>query len=307
MRSEEIYRYSRLRSVSSGFVCLSDAILPQTQFVYTDTSMSPDIYHLYATLSFLGRWSWPAGTRLERSNTSCGDMLVLFSGQVTVHLSHQTYTVEKGQLLLLHDKHYIVEVASRPADLLLLAYDGSLCENIERLFGNQARYRIPVPVTEPVVRLMQEAVVCMKRTGGERSAAIANTVVRLMTTLYTQSPDELQQNENKQPSWFLTAQHYLETNFQKKLSVEVLAEACGCSTSHFYRLFRTYTGVSPYQYLLRLRIDRARRLLEQEDYSIKYVSYAVGFSAPNHFIRYFKQQTGFTPETYAKLYQKRKL
>ena len=301
MRSEEIYRYSRLQATGDGLVCLSDTTFPETQFSYTDTADSPNLYRLYAALPFLGRWRWPFGARLERTNPGGGDLLVLFSGQITIFTPYKSYTLGAGERLLLHDKRYTIEVQSRiAADLLLLTYSGSLCENIERLFNGQVRQSTPVPVTEPVAQLLKEAVACMRGDASARPAVAANVVVRLMTALYTHSPEELYQN-GAEPSWFLIARQYLEMHYRQKLSVEALAAACSCSVSHFYRLFRAYTGVSPYQYLLRLRIEHGRRLLEQEDYSVKYVSYAVGFSAPNHFIRYFKQQTGFTPEIYARL------
>lgn len=301
MRSEEIYRYSRSQGAGGDFVCVSEAICPQTQFHYTDTAAFSDPYRLYAALPFLGRWSWPSGAQLYKSNNGCGDLLVLFSGQITVSASGRTHVLKGGERLILHDRQYTVAVdGPAAADLLLLSYSGSLCESLERVFAGQARTAEPCPMTEALAQLLQEAAACMETPAAVRPMAAAHVAVRLLTALYTHSPQELCQT-GAEPQRFLAARHFLETHYRQKVSVETLAEVCGCSVSHFHRLFRAYTGVTPYQYLLRLRIDHARQLLEQEHFSVKYVSYAVGFSAPNHFIRYFKQQTGFTPDMYAQL------
>ena len=67
------------------------------------------------------------------------------------------------------------------------------------------------------------------------------------------------------------------------------------SYRHFRRLFQQCTGVPPGQYLLNLRINRAKRLLE-EPLTIAEVAYRAGFSDPYYFSRLFKQKTGVSPK-----------
>lgn len=61
------------------------------------------------------------------------------------------------------------------------------------------------------------------------------------------------------------------------------------------RLFKDYTGLSPYQYFLQLKIHRARHLLQEGNLSVKEVSYEPGFDNQYYFSRIFKEMTGRSP------------
>lgn len=77
-----------------------------------------------------------------------------------------------------------------------------------------------------------------------------------------------------------------------------LAELAGMSEFHFNRLFKRATGVPPSQYLIRLRLDAARRLLRETDRSVITVANDVGYSNPSHFARLFRKDTGLSPSDY---------
>ena len=91
---------------------------------------------------------------------------------------------------------------------------------------------------------------------------------------------------------------FVETNLDTDIRLDQLAELCGRSTEYFVRLFKATTGVSPYQYVLTLRIERARRLLGDETQSLADIALACGFSHQEHFTRMFRRFTGVTPGRY---------
>ena len=70
------------------------------------------------------------------------------------------------------------------------------------------------------------------------------------------------------------------------------------SKSHFARIFKRTVGQSPVQFMLGIRIDRAKELLDFTDKSIAEVAEASGFSDQNYFARTFKKVTGMTPTQY---------
>ncbi len=86
-------------------------------------------------------------------------------------------------------------------------------------------------------------------------------------------------------------EHYNDTN----LSVEELAARYSVSKSYFIRKFKEYTGVSPHQYLLSVRIRMAKQLLDTTSESIENISEKCGFYSASHFIMYFRKVTGMTP------------
>ena len=61
-----------------------------------------------------------------------------------------------------------------------------------------------------------------------------------------------------------------------------------------------YTGVTPMQYIISLRIQQAQRLLGTSEYNVTEVSSLVGYDNPLYFSRLFKKQTGMSPSEYRK-------
>lgn len=78
-------------------------------------------------------------------------------------------------------------------------------------------------------------------------------------------------------------------------SLETLAAEAKLSTYHFARQFKVSTGEAPYQYLMRLRIKEAQRLLQQTNLPLAEIALAVGYSGQARFTTAFKQLTGTTP------------
>lgn len=89
-----------------------------------------------------------------------------------------------------------------------------------------------------------------------------------------------------------------------KFSVTDLGEKCGLKEAQFRRVFKTAYGVSPVKYLMRLRLERAKALLESGDCPIATVATESGFSDEYYFNRAFTAGTGITPGKYAELKSK---
>ena len=91
---------------------------------------------------------------------------------------------------------------------------------------------------------------------------------------------------------------YVKENVGKVIETETLANMVCLTKSHLERLFREKLGTSPLQYILRMKIQCAQRLLMTTNYSIHVIAHEVGFDDPSYFIRVFRQKIGFTPQDY---------
>ncbi len=91
---------------------------------------------------------------------------------------------------------------------------------------------------------------------------------------------------------------FMERNLDEEMTVGALAEIAHMSESTLTRRFRKVLGRSPVEHLIRLRIDRAQRLLQDADLAITEVAFACGFSDSNYFSRRFKAETGVSPRAY---------
>ena len=91
---------------------------------------------------------------------------------------------------------------------------------------------------------------------------------------------------------------YVDAHLDRDLRLEHLAQVLDMSQFHFSRLFKQSIGLSPYQYLIQQRIERAKQLLKQTDQSIVDIALNCGFNSHSHLSKQFRQVTGITPKAY---------
>jgi YesN/AraC family two-component response regulator len=94
------------------------------------------------------------------------------------------------------------------------------------------------------------------------------------------------------------ALNYIHNNFSTEIRLDRVAGTAGISKYHFSRCFKEATGLTYQSYLNRVRIEQAKKMLEEDGLSITDTGYAVGYSDLTHFERIFKKLTGATPSQY---------
>lgn len=109
-------------------------------------------------------------------------------------------------------------------------------------------------------------------------------------------PDDLQAIER--------ARGYLGTRFAGPVRLAQIATECGLSAFQLIRVFQRVLGVSPYAYLVQMRVNRARELLHQ-GVAVSEVAYACGFSDQSHLTRVFKKAIGVPPGVYRRAVRER--
>lgn len=92
---------------------------------------------------------------------------------------------------------------------------------------------------------------------------------------------------------------FMQTNYPEPLNISQLAQQVGLERTYFSDLFKEKTGLSPYRYLLRLRMQKACQLIAQ-GHSVTQTAYLVGMD-PHNFGRAFKKEVGHTPREYLHL------
>ena len=91
---------------------------------------------------------------------------------------------------------------------------------------------------------------------------------------------------------------YVDARIGGPISLDDLANVAGVSRFHFHRQFRKSVGVTPHEYVLRARIERAKGLLTASDLTVGEVSGAVGFADQSHFSNIFRKLTAMTPRSF---------
>ena len=91
------------------------------------------------------------------------------------------------------------------------------------------------------------------------------------------------------------ALRHIHSDFTKPFTVEELARKAGMSVAAFHHYFKLVTTSSPLQYLNRIRLDHAKRLMAHDGYNASTAARAVGYDSPSQFSREFKRLFGATP------------
>ena len=95
-----------------------------------------------------------------------------------------------------------------------------------------------------------------------------------------------------------TAKEFIYYNSSDNISLSDISSVCNMSVYHFARIFRQLTGHTPYDYLLNVRIEKAKKYLRNE--TVSAVAFEVGFNSLSNFSATFKKIVGISPTEYQK-------
>jgi AraC family transcriptional regulator len=91
---------------------------------------------------------------------------------------------------------------------------------------------------------------------------------------------------------------YVETHLDGRLTLTVLAEVACLSPYHFSRSFKQAVGIGPQRYVMRMRLERAKRLLHRTRQPLTEIAQETGFSDQSHLTSIFRREMGLTPGRY---------
>lgn len=102
------------------------------------------------------------------------------------------------------------------------------------------------------------------------------------------------------PQTFMKLEKTLRENLSHQWTVEEMAALVGLGTTAFSEKVKSYTGFSPLNYLINIRISEAIKLLKQKDVNVTDIALDIGFYSSQHFATTFKKLTGYTPREFRK-------
>ena len=104
------------------------------------------------------------------------------------------------------------------------------------------------------------------------------------------------------PARLRRVKEFVHANMEGELRLSELAQSVGLSTAHFSEMFRKSMGETPHQFVLRLRVERAKEMLRSAESRILDVAIACGFKTQQHFARVFRLLCGASPTEYRRYF-----
>jgi AraC-like DNA-binding protein len=187
--------------------------------------------------------------------------------------------------------------SSRPDErwsAVYVTFDGRLGRT---LIGNKSAeptsWVRSIGVREPIVSAFRRLRDIAEVQGPFFQNILGSIVLEIFA--YTLSYEGSQVHDRAELEILEKAKAILTESLYRRLDMEQVAESLGVSYKAFGDLFRSYLGMTPYQYFLNLKINKAKELLASGSYSVKEVSYKLAFQTPYYFSRFFKIKTGTAP------------
>src|SRR3954466_12963304 len=227
---------------------------------------------------------------------------ILYPGDLAVILPGQSFGGEKSFL-------DIGTVAWMHLELQQLERTGKVVMGKwSRLNDSESRTiaRILLLNNCPVLSKLKEAGPMFQQMHNEflhQEVGFTTRVNQLIDELFILTARQLTRQNNARrdfPQAFMKLEQALRENLSHQWTVEEMAALVGLGTTAFSEKVKNYTGFSPLNYLINIRISEAIKLLKRPEVHVTDIALDVGFYSSQHFATTFKKLTGYTPSDFRK-------
>ena len=227
------------------------------------------------------------GRRFRMENRPAYALSFCSSGQITYNHNGHTYIAHPGNTVLLPKGGTYSLFGDKEGLFHVVDFQ---CEQFD------CRDFLVFPLRNPKA--------CLHKLESLSHGFLFNDKRMTIYSLFYELLAEIQRQQAASRTPLSSAMDYLEQHIgDPALSNEVLAAKMGISEVYFRKLFKTQYGMTPKQYILDVRIQKAKQLLPDSTFSVTAIAELCGFSGVYHFCKIFKQRTGYTPTEYAETHR----
>lgn len=233
---------------------------------------------------------WGAGVR--------GHYLVhyVISGEGVFYCGTGKYPVQKGQMFVIFPGTIVKYQADtkNPWHYIWVGFQGDEAKDIFSQVG--------ISVRNPVVTMSNgtEVLKLLRAMPAERSAELKQNLafsasLYSFMSLLAENKGEGVTGENVYVS---TAVKYIKAHYSEDITVDQIAEHIGIGRKYLFAVFKRALGMSPKDFIIHYRIERAKEFLQDVQLPIGSIAYSVGYKDPLAFSKIFKSKTGLSPSRY---------
>lgn len=227
-------------------------------------------------------------------------------GQRRLLCKNKDYTINPQDLVILNpfDSHTCMQLNNEALDWRCINIKKEVIQKVtEEIYGEKYLPSFSKTVlsdTEILILLKELHTMIVLGTGNSKTRK--EKFYKIIKKLYDEYNGQILEEEVIPAEEIKYLCRYMKNNYRQKLTLDELSEITGQNKFTLLRNFNKVHGLTPYQYLETIRIEKARTYLE-EGYTPAEVALNTGFSDQSHFTRFFKSFIGFTPKQYQKLFK----
>ena len=218
------------------------------------------------------------------------------SGRGSFYCGMNKFHLKKGQIFVIYPDTIVKYEADEKEPWHYIWVD---------FYGEEVRPILDlmkITVKSPVKNIQNgtDLVEALRQMPAERTADTSNNL-KFYSKLYefmSLLVKDSSSTENTESDYFETASRYIRAHYQEPITVESVADHVGVSRKYLFVIFKNILGISPRDYIINYRIEKAKEFLLNEDLSIGSVAYSVGYDDPFNFSKIFKIKTGQSPSEY---------
>lgn len=232
-------------------------------------------------------------------------IIYVASGTAHFHFNHaeNDTIVTAGNMVIYRPREFqkYEYYATEQTEVYWVHFTGGNVTNILRSYGIKDDLRVfyvgtSLEYERIFKRMISELQLC--RTDYEEILVLL--LRHLLILIHRQlSRQHILKNEYLESEMDQAAQ-YLNDHYNSDISIQEYAASRGMSISWFIRNFKEFTGSTPMQYIISIRIANAQSLLESTTYPVAEIGRIVGYENPLYFSRIFHKQNGVSPSEYRK-------
>lgn len=218
----------------------------------------------------------------------------ILTGKGCFERAGTTYNLTHGNLFLIRPRELTFYKADMetPWNYVWIGFHGALASKLieETYFNNNPT--IYSPGCESIFKDMMRA----EKMNQTAELYLCGKIFELFAFLKEMMSEKNQQSLN----YAQRAEHYIQSNYMNKLSITGIAKMLGIDRRYLFRVFTEYTGMSPMQYLVNYKLEKAAQLLMQCDVTVSEAARSCGYSDTFNFSKMFKKKHGVSPSGYKK-------
>ncbi len=232
-------------------------------------------------------------------------IIYVCAGAAHFHFDHaeNDTVVTAGNIVVYRPKEFqkYEYYADDKTEVYWVHFTGGNVKNILRSYGISDDMRVfYVGTSLEYERIFKRMITELQRCQADYEEMLTMLLRHLLILIHRQlTKQHVLKNEYLGSEMDLAAQ-YFNDNYNTDIRVEDYAASRGMSVSWFIRNFKAYTGSTPLQYLVSIRIANAQVLLETTTYTVTEIGRIVGYDNPLYFSRIFHKQNGVSPSEYRK-------